>query len=67
MGSIDPAMRPLLFISAVSQDDFATGDGELRAWLARHIDCREGVLQLVGESYGAGAIQLSAKNDHDAV
>ena len=37
----------------VSQDDFATGHGELRQWLREQIDSCEGLIQLVGEAYGA--------------
>ncbi len=37
----------------VSQDDFATGHGELRQWLREQIDGCEGLIQLVGEAYGA--------------
>ena len=37
----------------VSQDDFPTGHGELKAWLREQIDGCEGVIQLVGHAYGA--------------
>ena len=37
----------------VSQDDFPTGSGELRAWLRKQIDASDGLIQLVGRSYGA--------------
>ena len=36
----------------VSEEDFPTGYGELRRWLAEQIDGCEGVIQLVGEAYG---------------
>ena len=35
----------------VSQDDFATGHGELRQWLREQINSCEGLIQLVGEAY----------------
>lgn len=37
----------------VSQDDFPTGHGELRQWLREQLDSCEGVIQLVGQGYGA--------------
>jgi hypothetical protein len=37
----------------VSQDDFPTGYGELRQWLRTQIERCEGLLQLVGDAYGA--------------
>ena len=37
----------------VSQDDFPTGHGELRQWLRREIDSCEGLMQIVGQGYGA--------------
>ena len=37
----------------VSQDDFPTGQGELRRWLFEQIDASEGLIQLAGEAYGA--------------
>ncbi|MFZ2853508.1 MAG: DUF4062 domain-containing protein [Rhodocyclaceae bacterium] len=37
----------------VSQDSFATGDGELRQWLRTQIDRCDGLLQIVGDAYGA--------------
>jgi len=37
----------------VSQDDFPTGHGELRQWLREQIDSCEGLIQLVGNAYGA--------------
>src|SRR5574337_434778 len=37
----------------VSQDDFPTGHGELRQWLREQIDGCEGLIQLVGDAYGA--------------
>src|SRR5512143_3187161 len=37
----------------VSQDDFPTGYGELRQWLREQIDSCQGLIQLVGDGYGA--------------
>ncbi len=37
----------------VSQDDFPTGYGELRRWLREQLDSCEGLIQLVGDGYGA--------------
>jgi hypothetical protein len=37
----------------VSQDDFPTGYGELRRWLREQLDACEGLIQLVGQGYGA--------------
>ena len=37
----------------VSQDDFPTGHGELRDWLRQEIDFCQGLLQIVGQGYGA--------------
>ena len=37
----------------VSQDDFPTGYGELRQWLHAQIGSCEGLIQLVGNAYGA--------------
>ena len=37
----------------VSQDDFPTGYGELRQWLREQLDSCEGLIQLVGQGYGA--------------
>ena len=37
----------------VSEEDFPAGHGELKAWLTEQIDACEGVIQLVGEAYGA--------------
>ena len=37
----------------VSQDDFPTGYGELRQWLRTQLDSCEGLIQLVGQGYGA--------------
>ena len=37
----------------VSQDDFPTGYGELRQWLREQLDACEGLIQLVGQGYGA--------------
>ncbi len=36
-----------------SQDDFPTGHGELRAWLAAQVGACDGVFQLIGAAYGA--------------
>ena len=36
-----------------SQDDFPTGHGELRQWLREQIFKCDGLLQIVGEAYGA--------------
>jgi hypothetical protein len=44
----------------VSEDDFPTGYGELKDWLTAQIDACEGVIQLVGEAYGA---EPPASND----
>jgi tetratricopeptide (TPR) repeat protein len=46
------AVRTLGF-DPVSQDDFPTGYGELRQWLRQQLDTCEGVIQLVGQGYGA--------------
>ena len=46
------ALRALGY-ETVSQDDFPTGHGELLAWLREQIDACEGVIQLVGQGYGA--------------
>lgn len=37
----------------VTQGDFPTGYGELRRWLEQQIDACEGLVQLVGDAYGA--------------
>ncbi len=37
----------------VSMDDWATGDGELRAWLRRQIDSCDGLIHIPGIAYGA--------------
>lgn len=37
----------------VSQDDFPIGYGELRQWLREQLDSCDGLIQLVGEGYGA--------------
>jgi tetratricopeptide (TPR) repeat protein len=42
-----------LGFDAVSQEDFPTGHGELREWLREQIDSCEGLIQLVGHTYGA--------------
>lgn len=43
----------MLGYDPVSQDDFSTGYGELRQWLREQIDGCEGLIQLVGDAYGA--------------
>lgn len=57
--------RVALILSAqgfdvISQDNFATGDGELRQWLRTQIDRCEGLLQIVGDAYGAEPPDLDA-------
>ena len=42
-----------LGLDPVSQDDFPTGYGELRQWLREQLDSCEGLIQLVGDGYGA--------------
>lgn len=42
----------------VSQDDFPTGYGELRQWLREQLDSCEGLIQLVGDGYGAEPPQV---------
>jgi hypothetical protein len=42
----------------VSQDDFPTGHGELRKWLREQIDSCEGLIQLVGQAYGAEPLDV---------
>lgn len=37
----------------VSQDDFPTGHGELRQWLREQLDSCKGLIQPVGNGYGA--------------
>lgn len=37
----------------VSQDNFPTGYGELRQWLRTQLDSCQGLIQLVGDGYGA--------------
>ena len=37
----------------ISQDDFPTGYGELRQWLREQLDSCKGLIQLVGQAYGA--------------
>ena len=43
----------MLGYDSVSQEDFPTGYGELRQWLQSQIDSCEGVIQIVGQAYGA--------------
>ncbi len=42
-----------LGFDAISQDDFSTGYGELRQWLRNQVDSCDGLIQLVGDAYGA--------------
>ena len=42
----------------VSQDDFPTGYGELRKWLREQVDSCEGLIQLVGQGYGAESTEV---------
>ena len=44
----------------VSQDDFPTGHGELRQWLREQIDTCAGLIQIVGEGYGAEPQEVDA-------
>ena len=44
----------------VSQDDFPTGHGELRQWLREQIDTCAGLIQIVGEGYGAEPPEVDA-------
>ena len=44
----------------VSQDDFPTGYGELRQWLREQIDSCAGLIQIVGEGYGAEPREVDA-------
>ena len=44
----------------VSQDDFPTGHGELRQWLREQIDTCAGLIQIVGEGYGAEPREVDA-------
>ena len=44
----------------VSQDDFPTGHGELRQWLREQIDTCAGLIQIVGEGYGAESREVDA-------
>ena len=50
--SVAATVRTLGF-DAVSQDDFPTDHGELRQWLRERIDRCEGLVQIVGQGYGA--------------
>lgn len=50
--AVAATLRTLGF-DPVSQDDFPTGYGELRQWLREQIDACEGLIQLVGQAYGA--------------
>ena len=44
----------------VSQDDFPTGYGELRLWLREQVDGCEGLIQIVGQGYGAEPREVDA-------
>ena len=44
----------------VSQDDFPTGHGELRLWLREQIDTCAGLIQIVGQGYGAEPREVNA-------
>ena len=44
----------------VSQDDFPTGHGELRQWLREQIDTCAGLIQIVGQGYGAEPREVDA-------
>ncbi len=44
----------------VSQDDFPTGHGELRQWLREQIDACAGLIQIVGQGYGAEPREVDA-------
>ena len=44
----------------VSQDDFPTGHGELRQWLREQINACEGLVQIVGQGYGAEPPEVDA-------
>ena len=50
--AVSATLRTLGF-EPVSQDDFPTGPGELRRWLREQVESCEGLIQLVGEAYGA--------------
>ncbi|MBS0157930.1 MAG: DUF4062 domain-containing protein, partial [Nitrospira sp.] len=50
--SVAATVRTLGF-DPVSQDDFPTGYGELRGWLREQVDSCEGLIQLIGQAYGA--------------
>lgn len=50
--SVAATLRTLGF-EVVSQDDFPTGHGELTSWLEAQIESCEGLIQLVGDAYGA--------------
>lgn len=43
----------MLGFDPISQDEFPTGYGELRQWLREQLDSCEGLIQLVGQGYGA--------------
>jgi len=57
--SVAATVRTLGF-DPVSQDDFPTGYGELRQWLREQIDSCEGLVQIVGEGYGAEPAEVDA-------
>jgi hypothetical protein len=50
--AVAAALRTLGF-DPISQDDFPTGHGELRQWLREQINSCDGLLQIVGQGYGA--------------
>jgi tetratricopeptide (TPR) repeat protein len=50
--AVSATVRTLGF-DPVSQDDFPTGYGELRQWLREQLDSCKGLIQLVGQAYGA--------------
>src|SRR3974390_3157711 len=50
--AVAAAVRTLGY-DPVSQDDFPTGYGELRQWLREQIDSCDGLIQLVGQGFGA--------------
>ena len=59
MRNCAPPARPCaatvrtLGFDPASQDDFPSGNGELRQWLRAQLDSCEGLIQLVGHAYGA--------------
>jgi tetratricopeptide (TPR) repeat protein len=51
----------------VSQDDFPTGHGELRKWLREQIDSCEGLIQLIGHSYGDDFAKIESRGTATSV